>query len=633
MSIRLKTIFVIGVTLFSHISYSATVEENGEYVVTASLTPVSKSTIGSALTVITSEDIKKRGVNFLPDILREVPGLAVNRSGTFGTQTDVRVRGAEANHTLVLIDGIEANDPSFGSSFQFAFLNAENIERIEVLRGAQTALWGSDAIGAVINIITKKGQGPLKINARFQGGSFDTQKSTLGGSYGNSLFNINLNADVLRTDGTNIARTGNEDDGHHSRTYDLKLGFTPGKLFDFNYVRRVVKSETQTDPTPFTSTVIVDAAGNQTDIDQVYQKAKASVSLFENHWNNHFSFVDTKNRTDFASTVFGASFLNGDKTKYSFQSDLNFNTTSLVGVSHDVSFLTEYEDDNATGSFIGGASQVGFITRSYAGEYRVGILERLFISTGIRHDDNDFFDDETTYRVTGALKLTETDSRIHISYGTGVKNPTISELFGNFPTFTGNPNLTPESSRGWDIGVEQNLFDDKLNFDITYFKNLIADQITGSNQTVTNSNGTNKIQGIEVAARLSPVENLDINATYTFTDSEDANGLDLVRRAQHIGNMNLNYSFYEDKANLNLGVNYNGTQIDNVFPPFPTPSFRAKLDSFTVVNLSGSYKWNKYLSLFGRIENLTDESYEEVFGFTSPGVAGYAGINLTLNPQ
>ena len=632
MSIRSKIVFAIGITLVSHLSYSATVEDKGEYVVTASLAPVSKSTIGSAITVITSEDIKKRGVNFLPDILREVPGLAVNRSGTFGTQTDVRARGAEANHTLVLIDGIEANDPSFGSSFQFAFLNAENIERIEILRGAQSALWGSDAIGAVINIITKKGQGPLELNAKFQGGSFNTQKSTLGGSYGNSLFNINLNADVLRTDGTNIARTGNEDDGHHSRTYDLKLGFTPGELFDFNYVRRVVKSETQTDPTPFTSTVIVDAAGNQTDIDQVYQKAKASVSLFDNHWKNHFSFVDTKNRTDFASTVFGASFLNGDKTKFSFQSDLNFNTTPLVGISHDLSFLTEYEDDNATGSFIGGASQVGFITRSYAGEYRVGILERLFISTGIRHDDNDFFDDETTYRVTGALKIPETDSRIHVSYGTGVKNPTISELFGNFPTFTGNPNLTPESSRGWDIGIEQNLFDDKLNFDITYFKNLIADQITGSNQTVTNSNGTNKIQGIELSVSLTPFNNLDINGSYTFTDSEDANSLDLVRRAQHIGNMNLNYAFYEDKANINLGVNYNGTQIDNVFPPFPTPSFRAKLDSFTTVNLSGSYKLNDYFSFFGRIENLLDESYEEVFGFTSPGVAGYAGINLTLNP-
>lgn len=623
---------MFGLVLNINIAHSAAVEENAEYVVTASLTPVSKPNTGSAITVITAEDIKKRGITYLPDILREVPGLAVNRSGTFGTQTDIRARGAEANHTLVLIDGIEVNDPALGSSFQFAFLSVANIDRIEVLRGAQSALWGSDAIGAVINIITKKGAGPLEIHAAFQGGSFDTRKSTLGGSYGNDLFNVNLNADVLRTDGTNIARAGNEDDGHHNRTYDLKLGLTPGELFDFNYVRRVVKSETQTDPQPFTSTIIVDAEGNQTEIDQVYQKAKASMSLFDGRWGNHFSFQDSKNRTNFVSTVFGASFLNGDKTKYAFQSDLNLKTSSLIDVVHDLSFLTEYEDEKATGSFIGGSTQVGFITKSYVGEYRIGLLERLFISTGIRHDDNDFFDDATTYRVTGAFKITETNSRLHFSYGTGVKNPTISELFGNFPTFSGNPDLTPESSRGWDVGIEQDLFDGRLNIDITYFKNLITDQITGFNQTVRNSNGTNKIQGMELSLLVSAFDNLDINAAYTFTDSDDANGFDLVRRAQHIGNVNLNYSFYQGKANMNFGINYNGTQQDNVFPPFPTPSFRAKLDAYTIVNLSGSYKVNHYFSVFGRIENLLDESYEEVFGFTSPGVAGYAGINLTLNP-
>jgi vitamin B12 transporter len=632
MSIRLQTTLVFIFVVISNLSYAETVQHNGEYVVTASLTPVSKTAIGSAVTVITSEEIKKRGITFLPDILREVPGLAVNQSGTFGTQTDIRVRGAEANHTLVLIDGIEANDPSFGSSFQFAFLTADNIERIEVLRGAQSALWGSDAIGAVINIITKKGKGPLELNAGFQGGSFDTQKSTLGGSYGNDLFNINLNAEVLRTDGTNIARDGNEDDGHHNRTYDLKLGFTPNEIIDLNYVRRNVKSETQTDPQPFTSTIIVDAEGNQTDIDQVYQKGKASISLFDSHWLNHFSFEDTKNRTNFASTVFGASFLNGDKQKYSYQSDVNFETTSVLNTEHDLSFLLEYEDDNAIGTFIGGGSQVGFITKSYVGEYRVGLIDRIFISTGVRHDDNDFFDDATTYRVTGAFKIPETDSRLHVSYGTGIKNPTISELFSVFPTFTGNPNLKPENSKGWDIGIEQNLFDDKANIDITYFRNLITDQITGFNQTVTNSSGTNKIQGLELSLSLSPVNNLDINGSYTFTRADDANRQELVRRARHIGSLNINYAFLQNKANLNLGLNYNGEQQDNVFPPFPTPSFRAILDAYTLVNLSGSYKLNNNVSFFGRIENLFDESYEEVFGFTSPGIGGFAGINLTLNP-
>ena len=397
MFIRSKIIVVFITIVISNLSYAEPIETNAEYVVTASLTPVARTAVGSALTVITADDIKQRGVTFLPDILREVPGLAVNRSGTFGTQTEIRVRGAEANHTLVLIDGVEVNDPAFGSSFQFAFLTADNIERIEVLRGAQSALWGSDAIGAVINILTKKGTGPLQFNAGFHGGSFDTQRSTLRGAYANSLININLNAEVLSTDGTNIARDGNEDDGHNNRTYDLKLNISPDELIDISYVRRFVKSETETDPQPFTSAIIVDAAGNRTDVNQNYQKGRASISLFDKRWINHVSFENSRNSTNFFSTVFGASFLNGQKQKYAYQSDLSLDAYYRWDIKHDISFLYEYEDDTATGSFIGGANEVGFITNSYVGEYRLALLNRFFVSAGIRRDNSDdFFDDATT---------------------------------------------------------------------------------------------------------------------------------------------------------------------------------------------------------------------------------------------
>ena len=631
MSIRISAVLLF--LCFSKLLFADSIENNGEMIVTASLSPVSKTAVGSAVTIITSEDIEKRGITFIPDILRDVPGLAVNRSGTFGTQTDIRVRGAEANHTLVLIDGIEVNDPSFGSSFQAAFLTTANIERIEIIRGAQSALWGSDAIGAVINIITKKGAGPLQLNGGFEGGSFDTQRTNLSGSYANSLFNINLNADVLSTDGTNIARDGNEDDGHHNRTYDLKLGITPHEILDLSYVRRVVKSDIQTDPKPTASDVIVDAISNQTVVNQVYQNAKATLSLFDDRWVNHFSFVDTKNRTRFASTTFGGSFLNGDKQKFAIQSDLSIDSLSDWNIKQDFSLLFEHEDDNAIGSFIGSSNTVGFLTKSYVGEYRIGLLERVFISTGIRHDDSDdFFEDQTTYRVTGAIMIPESDSRLHASYGTGIKNPSISELFGNFPTFTGNPNLTPETSRGWDIGVEQSLFNDSVVFDVTYFRNLISDQITGSNNTVRNSAGTNKIYGVEISFSTSLYDNLDINGAYTYTRTNDVNNLELVRRPKHIGSMNLNYRFYQDKANLDLGVNYHGRQQDTVFPANNGTSFRTVLGAYTLVDFAANYDFNKYVSFHGRIENLFDESYEEVFGFTSPGIAGYAGINLTLNP-
>lgn len=609
------------------------IKKYDEVIVSASLTPVSKTAVGSAVTVITSEEIERRGTVYLSDILREVPGFAVSKNGSFGTLTDIRVRGAEANHTLVLIDGIEANDPSFTSAFRAAFLTAENIERIEILRGAQSALWGSDAIGAVINIITKKGEGPLELNAGFEAGSFDTQKSSLGASYGNSKFNINLNAEVLRTDGINIARTGSEKDGHHNRTYDFKLGFNPFDALELNYVRREVIADTDTDPQPFPSATVVDSTGNKTFIDQTYQKGSAKFSLFDDKWINHFNIESIKTQTNFLSTTFSNSFSNGNKQKYSYQSDLSFKSTTFLQTSHDLSFLLEYQDDNAIGTFIGGTSEVGFISKSYVTEYRLGVADRFFVTAGVRHDGNEFFDNADTYRVTGAYRLYETGSRIHMSYGTGVKNPTISELFGAFPTFIGNPGLTPETSKGWDVGVEQSLFNDKLSLDITYFNNAIKDQITGfvtaTTTTVRNSNGTNRIEGIEYAMSLNLIDDLDISGAYTFTRADDANGNELIRRAKHIASVNANYSFINNKANINLGIIYNGEQEDTIFT---SPSSRTTLGAFTVVNLSGSYKVNNMFSFYGRVENLFDESYEEVFSYRAPGIGAYAGINLTLNP-
>jgi vitamin B12 transporter len=608
--------------------FSEDIYEQDELVVTATLAPVPKNTIGSAITVITADEIEKRGNTFLSDILREVPGFAVNRSGTFGTLTQVRVRGAEANHTLVLIDGVEVNNPASSSEFNFGFLSSSNIERIEIIRGAQSALWGSDAIGAVINIITKKGQGPLSLKANFEGGSFATEHSELGMSYGNNFFNINLNADIIKTDGTNIARTGTEKDGFHGRTYDLKLGLNPFENFEVNIIARKVNSEIQTDAS--SNGFAVDGKGtDNTEIEQDFRKANVKISLLDDRWINQFNIESTKSNSIFNSSNFATSFSNGKKVKYSYQSNFNFDTSSYMNATHNFSILFDYEDDTARGSFVGGKTEVGFESKSYATEYQLGLNEQLFLTAGIRFDGNDFFDNATTYRFTGAFIIPETNSRLHLSYGTGVKNPTISELFGNFAAFKGNPNLKSESSKGWDVGVEQNLFEDKLNVDVTYFKNLITDQISGNNSTAVNSNGTNQIYGLELFSKLLLTDDFDINASYTYTRGDTATGIELTRRPMHIANLNMNHSFLRKKANLNLGVNYNGNQEDDVFV---TGLSRVRLSSYVLVNLSGRYKLNKFVSFKGRIENLLDESYEEVFGFTSPGIGGYLGINFTLNP-
>ncbi len=603
--------------LYASVSFSAEdIETPADYIVVASLSPVDRTEAGAVVTVITADDIKRRGTTFLADILREVPGLAFQRSGSFGTKTSIRIRGAEANHTLVFIDGIEANNPAL-SEFEFEFLTADNIERVEILRGAQSALWGSDAIGGVINIITKKGAGPLAVNADLQGGSFDTGKTSLNVAWGNSLIDINLHAGILRTDGINIARDGDEEDGHRNRTYDLKLGFTPNNTVALSYVHRIVKAKTETDPQP--SVVVVDEAGNRTDVDQVYQQARARLALFDGRWVNHVSFENTRYRSDFTRPRRDDSFSNGDKRKYTWKSD--FGSWNLWNSVNDFSFLYEYEKDVAKGRSLRNGDEVSYITRSYAGEYRVALLKRLFISVSARHDDSsDIFDDATTYRITTAFKPPAGKIRWHVAYGTGVKNPTLTELFGTFATFTGNPDLRPESSKGWDVGLERSFFDGRLKADLTYFRNRITDLIYGFG-TVTNLEGTNRIDGLELTFSLSPLQHLDIKGAYTFMRADDADDQELLRRPKHIASLNLNYAFYDDRANLNMAINYHGRQRD---------IFRTTLSAYTLINLTASYQLNEHVRFFGRIDNLLDEAYEDIYSYTAPGIGAFAGIGLTF---
>ena len=598
-------------------------------VVTASQRALPRSSIGSAITVITADDIQRRGGIYAADMLRQVPGFALSRSGTFGTVTNARVRGAEGNHTQVLIDGIEANDPSTDSAFNFGSLTLDNVERIEIIRGPQSALSGSDAIGAVVHIITRRGQGAFSLRGNIEGGAFDTVKTSIGSAAGNEYINYNINAEVLSTNGINVARTGTEDDGHHNRTYDLKLGIDPSDILNLDFIVRHVNTDTDTDPQPFPSPVITDAPGNKTIIERTYLKGGLGLSLLDGRWQHGLSVASTGTRNQFESSNFGRSFNNGRRVKYAYKSNFNFDTPGIHTSRH-ASFLFEYQDETARGSFVGGRSRVGFISRSYAGEYHTGLYDLLFVTAGIRFDDNEFFDNAATYRVASAYKFRASDMRLHASYGKGIKNPTISELFGNFPTFSGNPDLQPESSIGWDAGIEMVWMDGRLLVDTTYFNNAITDQITGfvfsGGNTVANNSSTNHIYGLETTLDYVWNPRLTLSGVYTYTDANDQ---ELIRRARHIASFNLNYSFLDNRANINLGVHYNGEQEDYIFGNRRT---RTTLDDFTLVNVNASYRINNAVSVYARVENIFDDDYEEVYSYRAPGIGGFAGIKLNLNP-
>ncbi|MCI0732818.1 MAG: TonB-dependent receptor, partial [Methylococcaceae bacterium] len=246
---------------------------------------------------------------------------------------------------------------------------------------------------------------------------------------------------------------------------------------------------------------------------------------------------------------------------------------------------------------------------------------------------DNLFDDQTTYRTTFSYLLKETGSRLHASWGTGVKNPTLFELFGFTSTFTGNPNLTPEKSQGWDLGLAQGFLDERINLDLTYFNNRIDELITGAGRTAINLSGENQIEGLEISVLAKVIEGLDFNGMYTWTSTQDANGDPLIRRPKHLASAFFNYGFeaFGNSGNFNIGVIYNGKQTDFAFDPFFNRS-PVTLDDYTLLNIALSYRIFEDLELFARVRNALDENYQEVFSFGSPGVAAYGGIRVAAGP-
>ena len=616
----------------------ATVVTQPEVVVSASRVPVATQEVGSAVTVITAEELEQRQVRIVSDVLRDVPGVAVSRTGPVGALTQVRIRGAEGNQTLVVIDGIEVNNPAAFSEFDFANLLNADLERVEVLRGPQSALYGSDAIGGVVNVVSKRPEGGFSFLGRGEGGSFSTGNGLIDAGYGDDDFYAAATIDHFTTGGVSVAdeRNGNtEEDGYENTTMRAKGGVTLfNDMLELDAVGIRVDSSRDGDPSALVVGAIDGDGGSDTL--QYYGLASAKLKLFDGAWE-HIARASLVNvDTDFLDGAGNQTFsTKGERDKFDYQTNLFFSTPEVADAEHTLTFAAERErEDQRTGG--ANLNSVEIVNYGYVGEYRVGLWDRLFLSGSLRYDDNDdLFDNETTYRATAAYLHRETGTRLHGSVGRGVKNPTLFELFGFTPNFTGNPNLEPEKSFGWDAGIEQSFWDDRVLVDVTYFNNEIEDLIAGNGNTAINLEGKNEIQGVEVTAAAEPLQGLRLNIAYTFTDAEDANGDELVRRPKHVASFNANYAFdvYNRPANLNFGVRFSGKQDDTVFLGFGPGQTRTEtLDSFTLVNIGASYEIFDGVSLFARGENLLDDNYQEVFGFGTPGIAGYAGVRVKFGP-
>lgn len=640
--------FLIAVSALVTPSFAQQTQVAPEVVVSATRVETPAEQVGSSITVFTAKDIEERNPQFVEDILRFVPGVDVGQTGgNPGGLAQVRIRGSEANHTLVFIDGVEVNRANVSNEFDFFALRPEDIERIEVLRGPQTALYGSEAVGGVINITTKTGTGKPVYTLSQEFGSYLTRNSYLsaraGGKIANGFrYNARISGNVFRTKGISAATLGSEDDPSNIEDANTKFGLSYKKLLHLDLVGRFTRSDVKNDKSDG-DLIGVSSVDNEnsTNTRDRYGRAQVRLNFFEGIWKQKFGITGTHNVIHSKDASGTTTFRNeGKKTIWDYQSVVNVETKKLITADHTLILGYENEDDRLRNDSSFGNSVKEANSNNFYFNYQVGLAKRIFLTAGSQLQYSKFFpnvDIEDSYRFTAAYLHRETNTKVKGAIGRGVKNPTLFELFGSSDNFAGNPNLKPESTESWEAGFEQSFFKKRLKFDVVYFDNQIDNLITGSSTTARNIKGVS-IHGVEFSVKTNPFKNLDVIANYTWMTTEQKSGQDvgseLVRRPKHKANMNVNYRFLQNKANAGINFIFNGRTRDFDFDRSGGFSFATRtlttLDSYFLVNLNGSYKFNEKIKLFGRIDNLFSQNYEEVFGFSRPGISGFGGIKITF---
>jgi len=256
----------------------------------------------------------------------------------------------------------------------------------------------------------------------------------------------------------------------------------------------------------------------------------------------------------------------------------------------------------------------------------------------LRHDDNDFFQDFTTWNVNASLKLPGSIFRLHSGVGTGVKYPGFADLFGTFEGFVPNDKLVPEESFGYDFGVETTLLGGRAVLDLTYFKTDLTNEIDSACTFPPlackpfNRTGPSTRRGVEIAGRFLVAPDVTVGGAYTYLDAREDDGREEIRRAPHAGRLDASYTFQQKRGSITVAAVYNGAMKDLAFPVVaPFDRDRVGLDPYWLINVAASYKLQPGVELFGRIENLLDQNYQEVFGFNAtPGIGAFTGIKLTF---
>ena len=604
-------------------------DKNADLVITPNKQPQSIQQVGSAVTLITQDDIEREGAKSLRDILDAQPGVVVTENGGPGGATSLYLRGSNTNHVLVLIDGMRVNDPTtVGGDLDLGMVSPQAIERIEIVRGPQSALYGSDAIGGIVNIITKTGRkGPPVWQWRTEGGTYGTfsSKLSVSGATDDTSYSFGLNqyhTDGFQRYGYRVPRLASlSPNGSDPFTRLGGFGKVSRRVNDWLMLEagfNIARERLQYDSGPFSDDPLI--PNTQTGVlATAYQKAIAENGPFRTTLTTSGTQIrrdiglflksvawgDTNARYKYHGTRLGAEL----------QEDIKLGPygTWTLGARH--------ESERAKGDEDGASYHHRQTTRSAYTLYQVSLFQKLHLSAGARADNVSGIGSFTTYRLTAAYDLTNT-TRLRTSYGTGAKAPSLYQLY--VPIYN-NPNLKPEQSKGFDVGVEQTFLDGNARASLTYFNTRIENLIVGDPSTYIPVNVARaSMSGFELAGDYRLVPSFaKLRLAYTWLQTrDDTTGLDLLRRPRHAARASVALTPTRDLT-IEPILRLVGDRADTFL------GGRVSLKGYARFDMAADYKLNTSVSVFMRGENLTNVKYEDVYNFGTAGRSVYAGLQMT----
>lgn len=586
-------------------------------VITATRTEIPIEQTASSITVIDSKMIEDKKIRTVYDALRLVPGLNVIQTGGPGGTTSFFLRGTNSNHALVLIDGIEVNSATDGA-YNSTDLTTDNIERIEILRGPQSTLYGSNAVGGVIHIITKRGKDGFNPSASLEFGSYDTLRWATELSGANEGLDYSLSASKISTDGFSKANESNgntEDDGYKNTTVSSRIGVIQSSGSRIEWTARYTSAEVDQDDCGLTCPV--------DDLNFVQETVSRITALrfskeVKAGWDQEltFSFNDEtlKGSDPDLDDQFNNFKIKTIGKRIEWQNNIRFSQNYNITVGYEYEALRGENEDSFEKSAINNGLYAFYQEQQ----------KNLVFNAGLRYDDNNRFGKETTYKVEAAYFMRASGGKLRGGYGTAFHGPTFNDLY--FPGF-GNPDLDPEKSQSWEIGLDQPLFNRIAHISGTYFETdiddlivfVVTDPVTFEGLSENVEKAT--IRGLEISGDFALGHFMTLSGNYTWVDTENLEtGNQLARRPKRkasatvvmrpINHLNLNADL------IRVGRRYNDTANTILMKPY------------TVINASSTYSLTSSINIFVRVENALDKDYEEVAGYGTAGRSTYGGLKV-----